>query len=164
MANPKKKEIVDLLTKAYWAEIETVMNYLANSVHLDGVRAEEIKAALAEDVTEELGHAKRLAGRLKVLDAPIPGSQDFQPGQASAQPPADTTDVVGVIRGVIDAENAAIETYNEIIQVTDGVDYVTQDLAIALLTDEEEHRRTFLGYLAEYDKEEYDRAVAAKAA
>lgn len=159
----KKLEIVDLLTQAYWAEMETVMNYLANSVHLDGVRAEEIKAALAEDVTEELGHAKRLAGRLKVLDAPIPGSQQFQATQASNQPPADTTDVVGVIRGVIDAENEAIETYNQIIRAADGVDYVTQDLAIQLLTDEEEHRRTFLGYLAEYDKEEYH-AVTAKAA
>jgi len=68
-----------------------------------------------------------------------------------------------VIRGVIDAENEAIETYNRIIRAADGVDYVTQDLAIQLLTDEEEHRRTFLGYLAEYDKEEYQ-AVTAKAA
>lgn len=162
--DPKKKqEIVGLLTEAYWAEIETVMNYLANSIHLDGVRAEEIKAALAEDVSEELSHARRLAGRLKVLDAPIPGSQRFRAAQESAQPPADTTDVVGVIRGVIDAENAAIETYNRLIKATDGVDYVTQDLAIQLLTDEEEHRRTFLGYLAEYDKEEY-RAVTAHAA
>lgn len=158
-----KKKIVKLLTEAYWDEIETVMNYLANSVHLDGVRAEEIKAALQEDVSEELGHARKLANRLKVLDAPIPGSSAFRSGQTSLQPPEDSTDVVAVIRGVIEAENDAIVKYNEIIQATDGVDYVTQDLAIGLLADEEDHRRHFLSYLAEYDKEEYDKIVGKAA-
>ena len=50
-------EIIDLLTTAYNMEIETVTNYLANSVNLDGVRAEEIKKSLAADITEEVGHA-----------------------------------------------------------------------------------------------------------
>ena len=42
-------------------EIETVMSYMAASVNLDGVRAQEIKESLAEDVEEELGHAKGFA-------------------------------------------------------------------------------------------------------
>ena len=37
------KEIISNLIKSYWMEIETVMNYISNSVNLDGVRAEEIK-------------------------------------------------------------------------------------------------------------------------
>jgi bacterioferritin len=36
-------KIVNLLKKAYAAELETVANYLANSIWLDGLRAEEIK-------------------------------------------------------------------------------------------------------------------------
>jgi bacterioferritin len=32
----KRDEIVELLTKAYWMEIETVMSYIANSVNPDG--------------------------------------------------------------------------------------------------------------------------------
>ena len=36
----KREEIVALLTRAYWMEMETVMSYLANSKHLDGIRAE----------------------------------------------------------------------------------------------------------------------------
>ncbi|MCA9222839.1 MAG: hypothetical protein KDA71_21115, partial [Planctomycetales bacterium] len=44
-------ELVKMLQKAYRMEVETVANYLANSVHLDGVRAEEVKRSLAEDVT-----------------------------------------------------------------------------------------------------------------
>ena len=53
----KRERIIELLSKAYWMEIETVMSYIANSVNPDGVRAQEIKESLAEDIQEELGHA-----------------------------------------------------------------------------------------------------------
>jgi bacterioferritin len=52
---------------------------------------------------------------------------------------------------VIAAEEKAIAQYNKIIKLCDGVDYVTQDICVTLLADEESHRREFLGYLAEYD-------------
>ena len=68
------------------------------------------------------------------------------------QPSDDTTDVVGVINAVIKAEQAACQQYKKIIQVTDGEDYVTQDLCIRLLADEEEHLVLFRGFLKEYTK------------
>jgi len=83
----KDPQIVQLLEQAYSAELETVENYLANSVWLDGLRAEEIKEKLAEDVTEELGHARKLAQRLKQLDACPPGSLKLHRSQMSMQPP-----------------------------------------------------------------------------
>ena len=52
---------------------------------------------------------------------------------------------------MIDAEDAAIAQYNKLIRLCDGIDYVTQDLCIQSLADEEEHRRDFVGYLAEYE-------------
>lgn len=152
MAADKRKQIVEELTVAYWMEIETVMNYLANSTNLDGVRAEEIKKSLAADITAELGHAQTLARRIKTLGGLVPGSKSFEAAQSPLQPPKDTTDVVAVIKGVIAAEECAIAQYNKIIKVCDGVDYVTQDLAITTLADEEDHRRDFLGFLAEYEK------------
>ena len=48
-----REKLVEMLTKAYWMEIETVMSYVTNSVNPDGVRASEIKASLAADITEE---------------------------------------------------------------------------------------------------------------
>jgi hypothetical protein len=33
----KRDEILEMLAKAYWMEVETVMSYLANSVNPDGV-------------------------------------------------------------------------------------------------------------------------------
>jgi len=146
------EEIVKLLIKAYNMEIETITNYLANSVNLDGVRAEEIKKSLGADVTEELGHATQLAQRIKQIGGMVPGSAALEMGE-QFQPPEDTTAVVEVIKGVIAAEEAAVAHYNKIIKVCDGVDYVTQDLCIQLLSQEEEHLIQFRGFLKEYAKE-----------
>ena len=146
------QEIIHELTVAYFMEMETVMNYIANSVHLDGVRAEEIKKSLSADVIAEIGHARQLADRIKTIGGTMPGSQKFAARQASLQPPSDSTDLVSVIKGVIDAENGACEQYMKIIKLCDGTDYVTQDMCITLLADEEQHRREFRGFLLEYEK------------
>jgi bacterioferritin len=147
----KREEIVALLTRAYWMEMETVMSYVANSAALDGIRAEEIAEALSADVDEELGHARRFAERIKELYGTPPGTMDFTPEQTSLQPPEDATDVVPVIRGVIEAEAGAIEHYMKIIEACDGVDWATQDMVIEILRDEEGHMRTFERYLREFE-------------
>jgi bacterioferritin len=147
-----KEEILAGLTRAYTMEVETVINYLANSTILDGVRAEEIKKNLAADVQEELLHATELAKRIKQLGGTAPGSLDLSFDQKSLQPPSDTTDVMGVIKGVIAAEEGAIANYKNIIRLCDGEDYVSQDLCIRLLADEEGHLVQFRGFLKEYEK------------
>ena len=148
----KRNEIIGLLTQAYWMEIETVQNYIANSVNLDGVRAEEIKKSLAADVAEELAHAQSFGRRIKELYGKVPGSFEFKAVQKTAQPPADTTDVAAVIRGVIDAEQGAIDHYLKIIKVCSDDDPVTADMVTTILADEEGHLRQFEGFLKEYDK------------
>ena len=82
----------------------------------------------------------------------MPGSLNLIREQSYLQPPADTTDVVSVIKGVIEAEESAIAQYKKIIKICDGEDYPTQDLAIEILADEEGHRREFIGFLKEYEK------------
>ena len=146
-----KDEVIALMTTAYNMALETVTNYLANSVNLDGVRAEEIKKSLAADITEELGHATQLANRIKQIGGTVPGSAALKMGD-QFQPPEDKTDVVAVIKGVIEAEESAIAHYKKIIKATDGEDYVTQDLCIQLLSSEEEHLIQFRGFLKEYTK------------
>src|SRR3954453_23252695 len=146
----KREEIIELLTKAYWMEIGTVMSYIANSVNPDGVRAQEIIEALRTDVQEELGHAQQFAHRIKELYGVVPGSLEFEAEQSYLQPPDTQTDLAHIIRGVIEAETGAIEHYNRIIEVCDGVDWVTQDMVIDILRDEEGHKRLFEGFLREF--------------
>jgi bacterioferritin len=148
-----REEIIALLQRAYWMEIETVMSYITNSVNPDGVRAQEIIESLNADIQEELGHAQQFAQRIKELYGVVPGSLDFKAEQSYLQPPEHQTDVVHVIKGVIEAETGAIEHYNLIIEKTEGIDPVTNDMVIAILRDEEGHRRLFEGYLREYEAE-----------
>jgi bacterioferritin len=147
----KREEIIAMLTRAYWMEVETVMSYLCNSVNPDGVRTQEIIESLKADIQEELDHATQFANRIKELYGVVPGSMAFSAEQSYLQPPERQTDVVHVIKGVIEAEAGAIEHYNRIIEATDGVDPVTQDMVIAILRDEEAHRRLFEGFLREYE-------------
>jgi bacterioferritin len=69
------------------------------------------------------------------------------------EPPDHQTDIVHVIKGVIEAESGAIEHHNAIIEFTEGKDPVTNDMVIAILRDEEGHRRLFEGFLREYEAE-----------
>jgi bacterioferritin len=148
-----RERIIEMLKKAYWMEIETVMSYITNSINPDGVRAQEIVESLQADIQEELGHAQQFAQRIKELYGVVPGSLEFNAEQSYLQPPAKQTDIVHVIKGVIEAETGAIEHYNAIIEATDQVDPVTNDMVIAILRDEEGHRRLFEGYLSEYEAE-----------
>ncbi len=146
-----RKQIVELLKQAYFAELETVINYVTNSTNPDGLRAQEIKESLAADVQEELGHAQQFAARIKELYGVVPASVDFVAQQQALAPPADQTDLTHVVKGVIEAETSAIELYNQIIEVTEEVDPVTNDMVIAILRDEEGHRRLFEGFLRELE-------------
>jgi bacterioferritin len=149
----ERAELIGLLTRAYWMELETVINYITNSTNPDGVRAQEIIESLQQDVQEELGHAQQFATRIKELYGVVPGSMSFMAQQSYLQPPEQQTDIVHVIKGVIEAESGAIEHYNSIIEFTEGKDPVTNDMVVAILRDEEGHRRLFEGFLREYEAE-----------
>jgi bacterioferritin len=147
----ERQQLIEMLTKAYWMEIETVMSYTANSINPDGVRAQEIVQSLEKDIQEELGHSQLFGRRIKELYGTVPGSLAFEAEQTYLQPPGDNIDVVHVIKGVIEAESGAIEHYNKIIEFADEHgDPVTADMVTTILADEEGHRRLFEGFLREY--------------
>lgn len=143
-----KDQIIVALKEAYESELETVINYLSNSIHLDGIPAQEIRESLKEDITEELDHATQIAERLKILHASVPGSLELNFNQTMVQPPADTTDVLSVVKGVIDAEKDAIALYERLIDLADDADdYVTEDMCVQILGQEQHHLREFEGFL-----------------
>ena len=147
-----REQIVEMLKKAYFMELETVISYITNSVNLDGIRAREVAESLEQDIQEELGHAQQFAARIKELYGVVPGSLDFSPEQSFLQPASEQTDLAHVIKGVIQAESGAIEHYNALIEFAADRDPVTEDMVIAILRDEEGHRRLFEGFLREVEQ------------
>jgi bacterioferritin len=151
-AKADREQVVELLKKAYWMEIETVMSYITNSVNPDGLLAREIAESLDQDIQEELGHAQQFAARIKELYGVVPGSLEFTAEQTFLQPPEDQLDITHVVDGVIAAETGAIEHYNEVIEFCADRDPVTEDMVIAILRDEEGHRRLFEGFKRELER------------
>ena len=149
----EREQLIGMLTKAYWMEIETVMSYTANSINPDGLRAQEIIESLQQDIQEELGHAQQFGKRIKELYGTVPGSLEFKAEQSYLQPPDDNAEIVSVIKGVIEAESGAIDHYNAVIEYADEHgDPVTADMVTTILADEEGHLRIFEGYLKGYEK------------
>jgi len=145
----RTKEIIAELKRSYAIELETIQNYLANSIELQGADAEVIRKSLEEEINLKLKHARRLAKRISVLGGRLPGSLELAQDQIFLQPPLDNKDAMAVIQGVISANKAAIRQYQKIIDLTEGLDYLTQDMVIDLLSDEREHGRLFLRFLTE---------------
>lgn len=143
----KTKEIIIELKRSYAIELETMENYLALTIDLEGRETEPIRKSLEEEITLKLKHARRLAKRINVLGGRLPGSLELWRDQNLLQPPLDQMDAMAVIRGVISANETSISQYQKIIHLTEGLDYVTQDMVIDLLSDERELRRLFLSFL-----------------
>ena len=97
----KAKEIIAELTRSYAIELETMQNYLARSIDLDGKEAEPIRQSLEEQITLKLKHARRLAKRINVLGGRLPGSLELSRDQLLLQPPSDQMDAMAVVQGVI---------------------------------------------------------------
>jgi bacterioferritin len=139
----RAREIITRLKKSYAMEMESVQNYLANSIDLEGPAAEEVKGVLESAVATELKHARRLAKRITILGARVPGSLELPRDQNFLQPPMENRDVMAVVRGALIARDEAIAQYQATIQFTEGSDYLTQDLLIELIAEEQEQRGLF---------------------
>jgi bacterioferritin len=145
----KVSEIVVELQISYATEIETIENYLANATDLEGARAEAIKEFFDDQVQTALGHARRLAKRIKALAGSVPRSSELSTVPKDLPPPIDTTDVDSALIDAIKSEDAAIAQYERIIRLCDGHDFVTLDVVIELLVDQRERRQRLAALLAE---------------
>lgn len=138
-------EVVSMLTEAYFAELETAMNYIALRNNLSGIDGEQVKQILDQEIQDEFNHAQALANRIRVLGFQVPNSNDFR---STEQSPAQLSLGTGIslrdaVRQVIEAESEAMNLYKRIIDKTAEHDPVTADLVTDLLADEEDHFRTF---------------------
>lgn len=142
--------IVELLTQAYWMEIETVMNYLAASMGHGGAGALKVNAALVAGVEDEVQHAQRLGRRIHELHSVLPRAGGRTIDHEYLRPLGRQLDVATMIQAVVAAEMSAVRHYSLIKRVTGRVDLATHVMATEILRDEQRHLRLFEGYLREY--------------
>jgi bacterioferritin len=146
----QRRAIVELLTHAYWMEIETVTNYIAASMSEGGSHIMAVRAALAAGVEEEVEHARALGRRIQELRGVVPGDEGLPGDTEYPQPPVRQPDVRAMIETVVATEMSAIRHYLRIIRATTEVDQHTNAIVLAILRDEQRHLKLFEGYLRQY--------------
>lgn len=135
-------DTVELLTQAYWMEIEMVTHFLAVSAHGGG---RPVDLALARGIDDEVEHTRALGRRILHLHGDLPG--DRVPAEHPA--PGRRPDDRAALESVIAAELGAIRHYARIVRATVGVDPDTHRLALGILRDERRHLGLFGRFLRE---------------
>jgi ferritin-like protein len=146
----KTKEIIAALKRSYAGEFETLQNYVAQVVHFRGTVPETIGTSLEASISQRLKNVRRLARRINVLGGRVPGSLELPRTQDYLQPGAEKADALALIHGVLRASGAAIARYETIIALTEGNDYLTQDLVIDLLSHERDLHQLFTNLLRDF--------------
>ena len=125
-AREERDQVVEMLKKAYWMEIETVMSYIRT-------RSTPTASGAGDRREPGAGHPGGARARAAVRQAHQgalrrgAGLLEFSAEQSYLQPPEDHTDLIHIVRGVIQAESGAIEYYNEIIEFCAAGVYICYD-------------------------------------
>ena len=144
-------KVVELLENAYFAEIETVINYISIFNNLKGIKSEPVKNILKNEIQDGFRHAQEIANRIRILGFIVPSSKLFRESALSdGQKKISTNNgnlLDSTMQSIVAIEAEAINIYKEIIDMTAEKDPGTADLATTLLRDEEDHYRTFSRFI-----------------
>ncbi len=146
------EKLLDLLIKNAAAELTTYYYYTILRCNLIGLKGEGIKEIAEVARIEDRNHFEALVPRIYELGGKLPGDmKTFH--DVSACPPAslpkDPTDVMAMLKVLVDAERCAVRGYTYICNLTAGKDHRTYDLSLAILNEEVEHESWFAEFLGE---------------
>ena len=145
-------ELVELLVKNAAAELTTYYYYTILRANLIGLEGETVKEIAETARIEDRNHFEALVPRIYELGGKLPESMvEFH--NCSACPPArlpkDPTDVMAILKVLVEAERCAVRGYSHICNLTAGKDHRTYDLSQAILNEEVEHESWFSEFLGE---------------
>ncbi|MGD0477638.1 MAG: ferritin-like domain-containing protein [Nitrososphaerales archaeon] len=139
------------LTTAYSDEWLAHYQYWLTAKWIKGLDADTLIPVLEEQSLDELGHAKKLAGRIIQLGGtPVmhPSQLIEKCGCGYKEPPKDPTNLKQVIQDVLAAEACAIEFYSKMAEKYRASDVVTHEIFEDLLKDEVDDEEQWERFLA----------------
>jgi ferritin-like protein len=145
-------ELLELLVKNASAELTTYYYYTILRANLIGLEGETVKEIAETARIEDRNHFESLVPRIYELGGKLPESMvDFHNLSACspARLPKDPTDVMAILKVLVEAERCAVRGYTHICNLTAGKDHRTYDLSQAILNEEIEHESWFSEFLGE---------------
>jgi len=145
-------QLVELLVKNAAAELTTYYYYTILRCNFIGLKGEGIKEIAKVARIEDRNHFEALVPRIYELGGKLPDDMKVF-HDISACPPAklpkDLTDVMAILKVLVEAERCAVRGYTHICNMTAGKDHRTYDLSLAILNEEIEHESWFSEFLGE---------------
>ncbi len=144
--------LLELLVKNAAAELTTYYYRTILRANLIGLQGESLKEIAEVARIEDRNHFEALVPRIYELGGKLPDDMGEFHNMSACPPaklPADPTDVMGILRVLLEAERCAVRGYTHICNLTAGKDHRTYDLALAILNEEIEHESWFSEFLGE---------------
>ncbi len=140
LVGDKKDRILELLNKALADEWLAHYQYWIGAKVIKGPMKESIAAELLQHATEEMTHAELVADRILQLGGtPVLTPADWMKWTNCGYEVPENPFVKEILDQNIKGEQCAIEVYNALMKETEGVDFITYDIAMQILKDEVEH-------------------------
>lgn len=142
------KKIVQMLNAALSEEWLAFYQYWLGARLMEGPMRSAIETELLKHAMEEFGHATMVADRIIQLEGmPVTSPQDwFKLSKCTYFPPKDLY-IETILKENLSGERCAIDTYQEIANYTDGLDFATNRMAAQILSDEIEHEQEIEDWL-----------------
>lgn len=146
------KKLIDLLNVALAEEWIAYYQYWIGAQVAVGTMRKNVQDEFYEHAKEELQHADWITSRIIELNGiPVMNPKDWDKLAGCKFREPNNPDTVILLNQNLDAEDCAIARYQEIIEMTDGKDYVTCDLAKKILAEEEDHAQDLADYINDID-------------
>ena len=139
-------ELLGLLNRAYASEWLAYYQYWLGAKVIKGPMKDAVTAELLQHATEELAHAEMLANRIIQLDGTpvIEPKAWYTQSPCAYDAPADPY-VAVLLDQNIAGEQCAISAYKALMDVTEGKDMITYNMALTILEQEVEHEEDLQG-------------------
>lgn len=146
------QKLVDVLNAALAEEWLAFYQYWVGAQVVEGLQRAEVESEFLEHAHEEFDHANLLAARIKELDGVVvlDPTEWANLARCKYDKPTDF-DVVALLKSNIGAERCAIHRYQEIAAMTEGIDFVTCDMAKKILAEEEEHEQDLVDFITDIE-------------
>ncbi len=145
-------QLIELLVKNAAAELTTYYYYTILRMNLIGLKGEGVKEIAETARVEDRNHFEALIPRIYELGGELPADMKAFHDKSACPPaslPKDPTDVMGILKVLVEAERCAVRGYTQICNMTAGKDHRTYELAVAILNEEIEHESWFSEFLGE---------------
>ena len=125
-------KVIELLNEALKAELTAINQYWLHYRMLDNWGVKKLAELERHESIDEMKHADRFSDRILFLDG-LPNFQSLNPLRIGEN-------VEEILKADLDAEYEAVEMYRNAATYCESVhDYVSRDLFVEVLRDEEGH-------------------------